>query len=50
MNTAIVIPARYASKCLPGKPLLGQTGKYLYSTSTSKLVSQAGQARRRRHR
>jgi 3-deoxy-manno-octulosonate cytidylyltransferase (CMP-KDO synthetase) len=29
MKTAIVIPARYASKRLPGKPLLRQTGKYL---------------------
>jgi 3-deoxy-manno-octulosonate cytidylyltransferase (CMP-KDO synthetase) len=29
MRTAIVIPARYASSRLPGKPLLRQTGKYL---------------------
>jgi 3-deoxy-manno-octulosonate cytidylyltransferase (CMP-KDO synthetase) len=29
MHTAIVIPARYASTRLPGKPLLRQTGKYL---------------------
>jgi 3-deoxy-manno-octulosonate cytidylyltransferase (CMP-KDO synthetase) len=29
MKTAIVIPARYASKRLPGKPLLKVTGKYL---------------------
>src|SRR5438552_9566523 len=29
MKTAIVIPARYGSKRLPGKPLLRQTGKYL---------------------
>jgi len=29
MKTAIVIPARYASKRLPGKPLLRRTGKYL---------------------
>src|SRR5690242_12513339 len=29
MKTAIVIPARYASQRLPGKPLLRQTGKYL---------------------
>src|SRR5262249_46570728 len=27
--TAIVIPARFASTRLPGKPLLRQTGKYL---------------------
>ncbi|MFN4259378.1 MAG: 3-deoxy-manno-octulosonate cytidylyltransferase [Gemmataceae bacterium] len=29
MNTAIIIPARYASSRLPGKPLLRETGKYL---------------------
>jgi 3-deoxy-manno-octulosonate cytidylyltransferase (CMP-KDO synthetase) len=29
MKTAIVIPSRYASSRLPGKPLLRQTGKYL---------------------
>jgi 3-deoxy-manno-octulosonate cytidylyltransferase (CMP-KDO synthetase) len=29
MHTAIIIPARYASTRLPGKPLLRQTGKYL---------------------
>jgi 3-deoxy-manno-octulosonate cytidylyltransferase (CMP-KDO synthetase) len=29
VKTAIVIPARYASSRLPGKPLLRQTGKYL---------------------
>jgi 3-deoxy-manno-octulosonate cytidylyltransferase (CMP-KDO synthetase) len=29
MKTAIVIPARYASSRLPGKPLLRRTGKYL---------------------
>jgi 3-deoxy-manno-octulosonate cytidylyltransferase (CMP-KDO synthetase) len=29
MKTAVVIPARYASTRLPGKPLLRQTGKYL---------------------
>ena len=29
MRTAIIIPARYASRRLPGKPLLRQTGKYL---------------------
>jgi 3-deoxy-manno-octulosonate cytidylyltransferase (CMP-KDO synthetase) len=29
MHTAIVIPARYASSRLPGKPLLRATGKYL---------------------
>jgi 3-deoxy-manno-octulosonate cytidylyltransferase (CMP-KDO synthetase) len=29
MKTAIVIPARYASTRLPGKPLLRETGKFL---------------------
>jgi 3-deoxy-manno-octulosonate cytidylyltransferase (CMP-KDO synthetase) len=29
MRTVIIIPARYASTRLPGKPLLRQTGKYL---------------------
>jgi 3-deoxy-manno-octulosonate cytidylyltransferase (CMP-KDO synthetase) len=29
MKIAVVIPARYASTRLPGKPLLRQTGKYL---------------------
>jgi len=29
VKTAIVIPARYGSRRLPGKPLLRQTGKYL---------------------
>jgi len=29
VKTAIVIPARFASSRLPGKPLLRQTGKYL---------------------
>lgn len=29
MKTAIVIPARYGSRRLPGKPLLRETGKYL---------------------
>src|SRR5689334_6477046 len=29
MKTAIVIPARYASSRLPGKPLLRATGKFL---------------------
>ena len=29
MRTAIIIPARYSSSRLPGKPLLNATGKYL---------------------
>ena len=29
MKTAIIIPARFASNRLPGKPLLKATGKYL---------------------
>src|SRR4051812_21172359 len=28
-NAAIIIPARFASTRLPGKPLLRETGKYL---------------------
>lgn len=44
MKTAIVIPARYASSRLPGKPLLRETGKYLiehvYERAT--LASSAG--------
>jgi 3-deoxy-manno-octulosonate cytidylyltransferase (CMP-KDO synthetase) len=42
MKTAIVIPARYASKRLPGKPLLRQTGKYL----VQHVYERACQARR----
>src|SRR2546428_645679 len=42
MPTAIVIPARYASSRLPGKPLLRQTGKYLIQH----VYEQALQARR----
>jgi 3-deoxy-manno-octulosonate cytidylyltransferase (CMP-KDO synthetase) len=40
--TAIVIPARYASSRLPGKPLLRQTGKYLIQH----VYERACQARR----
>lgn len=42
MKTAIIIPARYASSRLPGKPLLRQTGKYL----VEHVYEQACQARR----
>jgi 3-deoxy-manno-octulosonate cytidylyltransferase (CMP-KDO synthetase) len=42
MKTAIVIPARYASSRLPGKPLLRQTGKYLIQH----VYERACQARR----
>lgn len=42
MKTAIVIPARYASTRLPGKPLLRQTGKYL----VQHVYERACQARR----
>ncbi len=42
MKTAIVIPARYASTRLPGKPLLRQTGKYLIQH----VYERAVQARR----
>jgi 3-deoxy-manno-octulosonate cytidylyltransferase (CMP-KDO synthetase) len=41
MTTAIVIPARYASSRLPGKPLLRATGKYLIQH----VYEQACQAR-----
>src|SRR5438270_10852783 len=42
MQTAIIIPARYASSRLPGKPLLRQTGKYL----VQHVYERACQARR----
>jgi 3-deoxy-manno-octulosonate cytidylyltransferase (CMP-KDO synthetase) len=42
MRTAIVIPARYASTRLPGKPLLRSTGKYLIQH----VYEQACRARR----
>ncbi|MFL5242761.1 MAG: 3-deoxy-manno-octulosonate cytidylyltransferase [Gemmataceae bacterium] len=42
MKIAIVIPARYASTRLPGKPLLRQTGKYLIQH----VYEQASEARR----
>jgi 3-deoxy-manno-octulosonate cytidylyltransferase (CMP-KDO synthetase) len=42
MPTAIVIPARYASSRLRGKPLLRETGKYLIQH----VYEQARQARR----
>src|SRR5437588_747542 len=42
MKTAIVIPARYGSTRLPGKPLLRQTGKYL----VQHVYERACQARR----
>ena len=42
MKTAVVIPARYASTRLPGKPLLRQTGKYL----VQHVYERACQARR----
>jgi 3-deoxy-manno-octulosonate cytidylyltransferase (CMP-KDO synthetase) len=41
MKTAIVIPARYGSTRLPGKPLLKETGKYLIQH----VVEQACRAR-----
>jgi 3-deoxy-manno-octulosonate cytidylyltransferase (CMP-KDO synthetase) len=42
MRTAIIIPARYASTRLPGKPLLRSTGKYL----VEHVYERACQARR----
>jgi 3-deoxy-manno-octulosonate cytidylyltransferase (CMP-KDO synthetase) len=41
MNVAIVIPARFASSRLPGKPLLRETGKYL----VQHVYEQASRAR-----
>ncbi len=45
MKTVIVIPARYASSRLPGKPLLRQTGKYL----VQHVYERACQAQRADH-
>lgn len=45
MKTAIIIPARYASSRLPGKPLLRQTGKYL----VQHVYERACQAQRANH-
>jgi len=45
MKTAIVIPARYGSSRLPGKPLLRQTGKYL----VQHVYQRACQAQRANH-
>jgi 3-deoxy-manno-octulosonate cytidylyltransferase (CMP-KDO synthetase) len=42
VKTVIIIPARYASSRLPGKPLLRQTGKYL----VEHVYEQALQSRR----
>jgi len=42
MRTVIVIPARYASTRLPGKPLLRSTGKYLIEH----VYARASQSRR----
>jgi len=44
VKTAIVIPARYASQRLPGKPLLRATGKYLVQHVYERACqAQAGQ-------
>jgi 3-deoxy-manno-octulosonate cytidylyltransferase (CMP-KDO synthetase) len=45
MKTAIVIPARYNSQRLPGKPLLRATGKYLIQH----VYERATQAKRTSH-
>jgi len=45
MKTAIVIPARYRSSRLPGKPLLRETGKYLIQH----VYERACQAKRANH-
>jgi 3-deoxy-manno-octulosonate cytidylyltransferase (CMP-KDO synthetase) len=44
MKTAIIIPARYRSSRLPGKPLLKETGKYL----VQHVYERACQSRRAR--
>jgi 3-deoxy-manno-octulosonate cytidylyltransferase (CMP-KDO synthetase) len=43
VKTVIIIPARYASSRLPGKPLLRQTGKYLVE-HVYERACQAGRA------
>jgi 3-deoxy-manno-octulosonate cytidylyltransferase (CMP-KDO synthetase) len=44
MKTAVIIPARYASSRLPGKPLLRATGKYLIQHVYERAcLSRAGQ-------
>ncbi len=45
MHTAIIIPARYGSTRLPGKPLLRETGKYLIQ-HVYERACQARQAKR----
>lgn len=42
MKTAVVIPARYASTRLPGKPLLRETGKYLVQHVYERACQAAG--------
>lgn len=41
MNPAVVIPARFASTRLPGKPLLNATGKYLVQHVYERAVAAA---------
>ncbi len=43
MKTAIIIPARFASSRLPGKPLLRATGKYLIQHVYEKARASAAQ-------
>ena len=54
MRTAIVIPARYGSTRLPGKPLLRETGKYLiqhvYEQAREAKSRRPGDRRHRRRR
>ena len=42
MKTAVVIPARYGSTRLPGKPLLRETGKYLVQHVYERACQAAG--------
>ncbi len=51
MRVAIVIPARYASTRLPGKPLLRETGKYLIQhVYEQRERGEVRRGRDRRHR
>ena len=49
MKSAIVIPARYGSSRLPGKPLLRATGKYLIRARLRTGVPIQGGNRHRGH-
>ena len=50
MQTAIVIPARYASSRLPGKPPSAETGKYLIQHVYERACQVRAPIGHRRHR